>query len=230
MRVRHGHLPHLARHLNRLAEGCALLDMPAPDRAWLAAGAQALLARTPGHEGSLRLTVTRGPAARGIVPPAHPDITVLMTLAPAGAPLPPARLHVCRTVRRDEASVLSRVKSLNALPSVLARQDAARAGADDALLLNCAGRVAESSVACVVAVIDGQGVTPPVAEGALPGIARALALEAGLLVERPLALPDIAGRSLFLINALSVRAVASVDGHTCPADAAFATALRTATG
>jgi branched-chain amino acid aminotransferase len=55
---------------------------------------------------------------------------------------------------------------------VLAKRDARLKGYDDALLLNQAGRVTEATGANLFAVIDGVVVTPPTADGALPGITR----------------------------------------------------------
>ncbi|HBZ71535.1 MAG TPA: branched-chain-amino-acid transaminase, partial [Deltaproteobacteria bacterium] len=57
-------------------------------------------------------------------------------------------------------------KSLNYLNNVLAKLDAKRAGADDALILNLAGAVAEASVANVFAARDGELSTPPPSDGA----------------------------------------------------------------
>ena len=60
--------------------------------------------------------------------------------------------------RRPPADVLDpRVKSLNYLNNALAKLEAKRRGADEALLLNAAGLVAEASVANVFAVTDTHG-------------------------------------------------------------------------
>ncbi len=70
--------------------------------------------------------------------------------------------------RRNEFSPLSGIKSLNYLDNILARQEAQRAGCDDALLLNTLGRLAESTIANLFVQRDGQLLTPPLSEGALP--------------------------------------------------------------
>jgi branched-chain amino acid aminotransferase len=172
-----------------------------------------LLAACGLMEASLRLTVTRGPAPRGVLPPSSPSPTVLMTAVPAGASPGTALIAVASVTRRNEHSPLSRIKSLNYLDSILARREAADHGADDAVLLNTQGRVAETTTANLFAVIDGVVVTPPVAEGALPGIARRLVLEALEVIERPLLLQELyRAEEIVLTNSLGVRPVAAVDG------------------
>ena len=85
---------------------------------------------------------------------------------------------VTSSLRRPPADVLdSRVKSLNYLNNALAKLEARQHGADDALLLNAAGSVAEASVANVFALRDGELLTPPGSDGALEGITRATILD-----------------------------------------------------
>ncbi len=64
------------------------------------------------------------------------------------------------------------MKSLNYLGSVLAKGEARRLGADEALLLNAAGAVAEAAVANVFVLRQGALRTPPASDGALEGITR----------------------------------------------------------
>jgi branched-chain amino acid aminotransferase len=80
----------------------------------------------------------------------------------------------------------------------------------------------------VVGAGPGDGLTPPVADGALPGISRVRLIEAGLIAERSLAIADLArAQAALAVNALSCRAVASIDGRALamPDAAAFRAAL-----
>jgi branched-chain amino acid aminotransferase len=80
--------------------------------------------------------------------------------------------------RRPPADVLDpRVKSLNYLNNVMATFEARQRGADEALLLNAAGTIAETAVTNIFAVRDGDLLTPPSTDGALEGITRATVLE-----------------------------------------------------
>lgn len=214
LRVAAGRPLRLDRHLARLRAGAAVLGLPVPlDDAGLAAAMAALLERRGLTDASLRLTLTRGPGPRGLLPPAEPTPTLLITAAPLPPPLPPARVVVARDTRRNEHSPLARIKSLSYLDGVLARQEAARRGADDALLLNTAGRLAEASAANLFLVLDGALVTPPVSEGALPGVMRAAVLDAVAVVERPVAADELSrADEVFLTSSLGVRPVVAVDG------------------
>ncbi|MGE4428220.1 MAG: bifunctional chorismate-binding protein/class IV aminotransferase, partial [Solirubrobacteraceae bacterium] len=67
--------------------------------------------------------------------------------------------------------------------------DAARArhsDADDVLLVNEYGHVIETTIANLVYRRDGRWWTPPLADGGLAGVGRAVTVERGLAVERPL--------------------------------------------
>ncbi len=215
IRVADGRACHLGRHFARLRAGLKLLDLALPwDEATLGMGMAALVGMAGLTAGALRLTVSRGPAPRGLLPPAQLTPTVLITLAPAAPSHGPVQAVIARGTRRNEHSPLSSVKVLSALDLVLARQEAARAGADDALLLNTCGRLAEASYANLFLVLHGQLFTPPVIDGALPGIRRGLILESGRAVERPLAEADLAqATEIILTNSLGVRPVVSVDGR-----------------
>jgi branched-chain amino acid aminotransferase len=70
-----------------------------------------------------------------------------------------------------------RIKSLNYLNHILARMESTHAGADEAILLNNAGRIAEGSADNIFIVQRGELLTPPVIEGALDGITRQVVLE-----------------------------------------------------
>ncbi|MCW2239242.1 branched-chain amino acid aminotransferase [Azospirillum canadense] len=161
IRVTGGRARHLDRHLARLQASAAVLDLPVPYRDDALANAVAALIAARGvAEGVARLTLTRGIGARGVLPPADPQPTVLITLTPAGPPAGPVEAVIAQGTRRNEHSPLSRLKTLNYLDAILARREAARRGAGEALLLNTAGRLAEASVATLFIVRDGRLADP----------------------------------------------------------------------
>ncbi|WP_342241717.1 aminotransferase class IV [Inquilinus sp. OTU3971] len=228
IRVRDGAAVWLDRHLARLAEGSAVLGIPARfDDAALAEACAAVIAAEGIEAGVLRLTVSRGVGPRGVLPPAAPSPTVLIAGHAGLPPQGPVALVVARGTRRNQASPLSRVKSLNYLDAVLARREAADRGADDAVMLNTADRVAETTIANLFARIDGAWVTPPVAEGALPGIMRAEVQARLGATKRPLSVADLQrAEALLLTNALSIRAAARLENAPLPAGGETAAGLR----
>lgn len=100
------------------------------------------------------------------------------------------------------------------------RQAARAAGADDALFLTGAGRVAEATIWTLFWWDGARLATPALGLGVLPGVARArLALLVGGLAEREVLPAGLHGRSLFVANAArGVVAVAELDGMPVPGD------------
>lgn len=214
LRVHDGDVLHGERHLHRFRIGAALLGIKVAfdDPTIIVALARTLRANGT-TSGSLRLTLSRGPAPRGIATPDVADPTFLISASSASLPSAPASLIISNTTRRNELSPLSRIKSLNYLDSILARREAEACGADDALLLNTQMRVAEATASTLIAALDGVLVTPPVGDGALPGIARGLLLERQVLLEAPLDVTRLRqAKTLLLCNSLGVRGVTALDG------------------
>ena len=93
-------------------------------------------------------------------------------------------------VRVSDNSIPSRGKLTGSyINSALAKDEAQAAGADDALMLNAAGKIAEASAANVFIVRDGTLITPPINADVLEGITRrsvmAVAKDLGIdLIER----------------------------------------------
>ena len=92
---------------------------------------------------------------------------------------------------------------------------------DQALALQCAanfglnteGALAEASAANLFLLRDGRLVTPPLADGALPGVMRALLMERCGAVERSISPDDLfAADGVFLSSSLGFRIVSEVDG------------------
>ena len=71
------------------------------------------------------------------------------------------------------------MKSQNYLNNVLAKREASQRGADDALVLNAQGLVAEASATNLFVLAGSRLETPPVTDGALEGLTRRTVLEIG---------------------------------------------------
>jgi branched-chain amino acid aminotransferase len=214
LRARGGVILRLDAHLARLRAGAAVIGLPVPTSdEGLGDSLRETLRGNDIDDGVLRLTLTRGPAGRGLAPPASPRPTILVTAAAEGEqPRGPIAAVIAATTRRNEHSPLSRCKTINYLDNILARREAGQRGADEALMLNTAGRLAETTVANLFLVIDDDLVTPPVADGALPGVMRADVIAHAGAGERPL-VPEDLGRAseAFVTNSLGIRPLVSVD-------------------
>jgi branched-chain amino acid aminotransferase len=208
-------ISHLAAHLARLRQGLDVLGFDAPmDDGGLQAALENVVQANAIAEGVLRLTVTRGPAPRGLAGPATPSPSLIITgTKQESGPTGPVTAIIATGTRRNEHSPLSRIKSLNYLDNILALREAQAKGADEALLLNGAGNLTSASTANVFAVIDGALVTPPGSDGVLGGVMRAEVLRELGGTERTLTPDDLARASeAFLTNSLSIRALVAVDG------------------
>ena len=129
----------------------------------------------------LRLTVSAG---EGDITP-NPDTCRGITVFIAARkivnmpPVPYERGYTAAlsSWQRNSQSPLSRLKSTCYLENVLARQEARAVGADEALLLNEQGFLAEGSTTNVFLVSCQMLITPSIESGALPGITREAVLE-----------------------------------------------------
>jgi branched-chain amino acid aminotransferase len=213
---------YLEAHLDRLDSGALELGIVLSRRA-IERGIAELLRTLSADHAILRVTITRGPGARGLSAEGDRP-TLLITLAPwqRGTVYAPVRLATA-SIRRNQSSPASRLKSLSYVDNILAAREASKAGADDALLLNTEGRVACSTIANVFLIAGEKLITPPVSEGVLPGIIRsrvlALAPQVGLVPsERPIASAELlAGDAVFVTNSIRlVRPVIAIDGAARP--------------
>jgi branched-chain amino acid aminotransferase len=134
------------------------------------------------RDGYIRLLVTRGIGNLGLNPTQCKSPSVIIIAATI------ALYHedfyrkgltivTCATRRSNSAALNPAVKSLNYLNNVMARIEANLAGADEALMLNDAGNVAECTADNIFILKHGQIFTPPVAAGALRGITRSVVFE-----------------------------------------------------
>ncbi len=183
IRFYHGRALRLAEHLERLSRSARALCLALPcDAHALTLAVVKTIAAFGGPEGYLRVVVTRGTGKLGLDPKscARPNLFIIADeLAMVSAPVRArgARVIISATRRLPPDGLDPRIKSLNYLNHILARIEAANAGADEAILLNAQGRVTEGTADNVFIVRAGALCTPPVSDGALQGITRALVME-----------------------------------------------------
>lgn len=194
-----GEIRHLDAHLDRMASGCVVLGLPF-DRA----EAEGLCRRMIPATGrvALRLTLTGGSGGRGLDRPADLTPRLFARVAVVAPVTTPARA-ILSSVRRNEGSPASRLKTLSYVDSVLARTEAVAAGADEAVMLNNRGELVCGAAANLFWVSGGRLFTPALDCGVLPGITRARLLSAQAVEEvivGPQALDK--AEAVFLTNSL----------------------------
>lgn len=133
-----------------------------------------------------------------------------------------ARLMVSSWARIDPKALPMRAKATaNYANSALARVEAIKAGFDEAVMLNSAGRVVEASAENIFIVKDGSLATPPTSSGALEGMTRdsviKIAKENGIDCE----IRDIARDELYIADevfltgtAAEIKPVGEIDNRT----------------
>lgn len=214
--VRHGIPLKASAHIQRLRAGAETIGLvhSFTDARLLGALGETIAANNLKH-GVLRLTLTRGPGLRGLPPSPAAKPTLVIVASPWPPHMSgPVSAVVATVTRRNEFSPLSACKTLNALDNVLARLEAIERGGDDAVLLNTRGFIAEATSSNLFAVIGGRLATPPVSEGALPGVMRRFVMDSMTTDERPLTPDDLhAADEIFLTNSLGVRALVSLDSR-----------------
>jgi len=179
-------------------------------------------------EGYLRVVVTRGSGPLGINPAscARPELIVMasqLQMVDERSRAQGIRAIIAATRRLPPDGLDPRIKSLNYLNHILARIEANRSGAEEALMLNQQGYVAEGSADNVFIVRRGELLTPPTSDGALAGITRGvvldLARDAGIPVrEATLAPYDIytADECFLTGTGAELIPVREVDGRALP--------------
>jgi len=145
----------------------------------------------PDRDAYLRPVITRGVGVLGISPqrtwkPCVYIIASTIAMYPAEMYEHGMPVIVSSVVRNHPNSISPRIKSLNYLNNILAKQEAIDAGVHEAIMLNHTGCVAEATGDNLFIVRDGQLQTPSTSAGILEGITRGtvirLARQAGIEV------------------------------------------------
>ena len=178
MRAYGGRAFMLDEHLARLDRGLETLRFPVRTADLDVEFAVKETLRAAGLKSArVRAQITRGVGTTEFTARADAPPTVVVSVQPiTDQPLRPLNVIIA-SIRRDELSPLAGIKTINYIPSILARMEAEEAGADDAILLNYAGFVAEGCASNVFVVRSGTILTPDLASGVLPGIVRKVVLE-----------------------------------------------------
>lgn len=175
MRAYNGTIFVLDSHLGRLMGAARVLELRnLPDKPELADACNQTVKTNGLSEARVRLTVTRG------LPDASVP-TVVVTAVPFegyNEELYEGGMSaITLPGYRCSNSLLSAIKSISYLSSILARREAVASNSDEAILINEHGRITEGSFTNIFAVKERELYTPPIKEGLLPGITREFIIE-----------------------------------------------------
>lgn len=227
LRTYNGRVFKLIEHLDRLQRSADLSGIDIP-----LTGAQVeraiveLLEREPaGRDVMVRITVSRGVGGRGLYPtkPVRSTVVIQLREIPDYSAATFSigwKVIIAKTRRNNPSAINPQIKATNFLNNILAKKEAIEAGADEALMLNQKGFIAESTVSNFFMVKAGQLRTPPVSDGILPGITRetimGLAGDAGVPVwERSVEIEaaKAADEAFLTLTSAGVIPVVSIDGR-----------------
>ena len=226
MRSYNGRVFALDRHLARLMRSARQLALDtALDLTELERGVYRTLEANDLSDARIRLTVTAGEGERGLSLPSGGSLTIVIVAEGLVLPTPQAYEKGLRAVvvstRRNSQSALSGIKSIGYLDSLIARHEAAAASADEAILLNDRGLVAECSTSNIFLVYKRRLLTPSVKCGILPGITREVVLELANelkipAVEAEIRLDDLykASEAFVTSSIIEIMPIAEVDGKS----------------
>jgi branched-chain amino acid aminotransferase len=226
IRVYGGKIFRLAEHLDRLYDSARAIWLTIPmSKEEMAQVTEEAVRRSGISEAYIRHVVSRGVGDLGLDPRKCPRPSVIiivdtiklwpeevyetgLKVVTAGTPIP------------QRESLSPRVKSLNYLPHILAKIEGVQAGADEVLMLDSQGHVAEGSGQNIFVVKHKRITTPPVYAGILKGVTRDVVIElargAGYDVqESMLNRYDVytADEAFFTGTASEVVAIRQVDGR-----------------
>jgi len=234
LRAQKGRVLFLSRHVERLVRSMACFRMGTeglPD--WDSVIPELLDANGLNRGiAAVKIVVTRG-ISEGLGLPASDAPSVMITARPYRPPSEVSysegwRLAVCRD---GFAPPLAMHKSLNYLFHLMARQHALDQGADEAVILDASGRVAETAAGSLLLNLEGTWCRPD-SPYQLPGVTieavcRELQSRGGHVELRSIDVADLhRAESIYVLNSLMlVMPVRSVDGRDLsrpdPALAAF---------
>jgi branched-chain amino acid aminotransferase len=221
----------LGPHLDRLERSAARIRLALPPRAQIEGAIAETLAAAgvgPGADAYIRVVVTRGGGEIGLDIALADRPRLVIIVRPLARPAAEKYAHgvpvrIVSVERNSPRALDPAIKSGNYLNNILGLDEARRAGAQEAILCDQEGRIAEGSTSNVWCVRGGRVATPPLSVGLLPGITRwrllQLAADEGIAVDevelRPADL--LAADEVFLTSSIrGVLPVSRVDDRPVP--------------
>jgi branched-chain amino acid aminotransferase len=203
IRFYNGRVFRLEEHTRRLYDSAKalLLNVPITPEEMIRATTETVKANGL-RDGYIRTVITRGVGTMGLSPYKCPKPSVFIIAAtiqlyPESAYRDGLVMATVATRRPRHDILPPQVKSLNYLNNVMAKVEAIQAGAEEGLMLNDQGLVAECTGDNLFIVRDGAISTPPLSAGALDGITRRVTFEIASELGIPMRERDLTRHDIF---------------------------------
>lgn len=193
VRYYNGRSFRMKEHLDRMERSAAGIELNLPPVDELRRAMDALVEKQGLSDAAVYVQVTRGSAARkhGLI---QAEPTVIAIARPAQSVRPRPGLKAVTT--SDDRWARCYLKTTALLPNALARERAARLGADDALFVRD-GFIMEATASNVFVVKDGRLITPPLTNYILAGITRGAVLDLARQENIPFAEEPISAHTIY---------------------------------
>ena len=203
----------LSRHMRRALESANRLGISLPDEEIIRESITELLASEVHESGALRVSFDH----KGNWAAVHQRYEEKKT---------PAKVTVVnsfKVVNGIPMKTFPYTERLDILQEVNAN------GYDEAIVVNAQGRVCEGAVTNLLLNIDDQWCTPPISDGVLPGVMRALVIEHLQVQVRAIDSAEIADvKAAFLLSSLRIaQPVGSIDSRRLAPSQLFGDEIRT---
>lgn len=213
----------LDRHISRLRRGLDELAIPFTTETAFEETITKLLKlnHLDSSDAYIRITVTRGADHGGLLPSEEIEPTIIIVAKRVDTSKIELwqRKGISVSFIEGYLPPLPHMKTLNYLPSLMAKMEAVRRGADEGLFVRN-GLITEGTTSNIFTVKDGILSTPPADGAILPGITREIILELaksnGIACrESPLTVTEfLESDEAFMSNAIAeIAPVVAVDGH-----------------
>jgi branched-chain amino acid aminotransferase len=226
IRFYNGRVFLLEEHLDRLYDSAKAIMLAVPlDRAAMQEAVLETCRRNNLRDGYIRLVITRGKGDLGLNPNKCPKPTVFciaaaIDLYPEKCYTEGLRVNTVPTQRISPAMLSPAIKSLNYLNNILAKIEGNLYGAQESIMLNAQGYVAECTADNLFVIKKEIVFTPHISDGALGGITRRLMFELARELGRELRETNLTRYDLFVADEIfatgtgaEVVPISEVDGR-----------------
>lgn len=196
----------LDEHLERLYDSAKAIVLKVPlGFEELRAATIEACRRNKLEDGYIRMLVTRGKGSLGLSPDSCPRATVIIIAAeielfPREFYTKGLRVATAPTRRTAPAALSPSVKSLNYLNNVMGKIEGKLCGAQEVIMLNEQGYVAEGSGDNIFVLKKGKLFTPPIYSGALGGITRGVVMDLAAGMSMPVTETMLTRYDLFVAD------------------------------